>query len=164
MKTKILALFAVLVLAVAAAGTAYAAWTATITFTGSISTGNVAVEVTNVDTTSPEISPTIGVNKDSFDVTVSNIYPGWSGSVTITVTNTGSLPVTIGTPSVNVVSDANNLDYYLHIATDPAAVPTDAIPSGGTASVEVTLSVDNDAGVPQSATATYSGSITFTGP
>jgi hypothetical protein len=159
MKTKMLALFAALVLSVALAGTAYATWTTQITFTGSVSTGNIAVQITSVTTASPEID--VDFDDDSFAIAVDNVYPGWTGSVTITVLNSGSLPVSIDTPSVTIVSDPNGLDQYLDISTSSI---TPSFASGDSVTVTVTLIVDDVAEVPQSATATYSGSVTFNGP
>jgi hypothetical protein len=151
----------VLVLSVALAGTAYAAWTTQITFTGSVSTGNLDVEITGVAENNDEITVTVADDKNSFNVIVANVYPGWVGYVDFAVTNTGSLPVTIEIPVVNEDSDPANLDDYLDIATSP--FPS-SLPANTFTVVRVTLSVDDSPLVPQGATATYSGSVTFKGP
>jgi hypothetical protein len=155
MKTKMIALFAVLVLSVALAGSAYAAWTATINVTGSVSTGNVAVQVTEVVGSNSQID--VAWTADSFDVDVVNAYPGWIGQVEVTVANTGSLPVIIG--AISVTEDgSSSLDDYLIVTV--GTLP-ESIPAQTSATVTVTLEVIDSPLVPESATASYAGTVTF---
>ncbi len=159
MKTKMLALFAVLVLSVALAGTAYAAWTTQIFFDGTVETGNVSVIIEGISEDNPELFPWIV--GDRFTILVRNAYPGWSGSFDVTVKNTGSLPVTIGTLSLSETT-SSTLDDFLNIET--STIPTTAIAPGDSLTVTVTFSIDDVPDVPQSASATYAGSVTFVGP
>lgn len=159
MKSKVAAIFAVVILALAVAGTAYAEWTATLNFSGQVSTGNVDVVFTGSWTrTSTNI--VVGFsNARTISVTVSNVYPGWTGTVTIDIYNAGSLPVQTPTIVAGVVDDPGNLDNYLTLSY--SGVPTTPFNAGATATISLTLTVEDNANVPQSATATYSGTLTF---
>jgi hypothetical protein len=94
MKTKMLALFAVLVLSLALAGTAYAAWTTNVTIGGTINTGNLVVTATG---TSSSPGVTISNLGSTVTVTVANAYAGETGSVNVVIANTGSLGATLQT-------------------------------------------------------------------
>jgi hypothetical protein len=157
MKSKLAAMFVVVVMALAVAGTAYAAWTASLTFYGSVSTGNVDVVFTGGWTrTSTNI--VVGFsNARTISVTVSNVYPGWTGTVTIDIYNAGSLPVKTPTIVAGVVNDPSYLDNYLTLSNE--VVPNAPFNAGATATISLTLTVDS--GAPQSATATYSGTLAF---
>jgi hypothetical protein len=158
MKSKLAAIFAVAILALAAAGTAYAAWTATLNFSASVSTGNVDVVFTGGYTRTSNNIVVGFSNAHTISVTVSNLYPGWTGTLYIDIYNAGSLPVKAPTLVADVVSDPDNLDNYLTLVINPGG-PTTPFNAGATATISLTLTVDS--GAPQSATATYSGTLAF---
>ena len=108
MKTKVMALFAIFVMAIAVAGTAYAAWTdqntvSTVAMTGKF---DMAVSGTLQSDNSQWVTPTVGpgsVPSDNNFVTVqaSNVFGGYSLTVAVTLHNVGTLPAIIN--SVNTI-------------------------------------------------------------
>lgn len=157
-----IALFAVLVLSVAAAGTAYAAWTDTITFSGSVTTGTVDVNIDSVSPASGTNLVAYTAGDDTIAVTVggaTGIYPGWSQALTVVLKNVGTLPVSVGVP-VFTHNDPAALDSYLTL--DVTGIPTTLAP-GATANVVITLGLSPSAPTSvEGQTETFSGSITFT--
>jgi predicted ribosomally synthesized peptide with SipW-like signal peptide len=94
-KTGLLVL--ALVLALGALGIGYAAWSQTLTVNGNVSTGTYIVKVSApsaspTDNTKTAWLSTANAGDASFDVTVHNGYPGFTGTVSFDITSTGTVP------------------------------------------------------------------------
>jgi len=106
MKSKMAALFACILIALAVAGFTYAWWTETLTISGTITTGELDVAFSDTYLTScsdymectvsledgwePDLSGHTDMSK--MIVTVDNAYPcGWC-NITFTISNVGSIP------------------------------------------------------------------------
>ena len=150
MKTKMLALFAVLVLSVALAGTAYAAWTAQIQINGEVKTGTMGVEISAanaVSTPTGFITVTQPAGTTSVYISIGpNAYPGVTGSVDITITNTGTVPVKITgeDDSVNTLSGAPAVGITVG-QTGQLPDPNTVIPVGGHRTFTATYTVTENA-------------------
>jgi predicted ribosomally synthesized peptide with SipW-like signal peptide len=97
MNNKIVAIFVVAIMALAATGTAYAAFTSTLNINGSVTTGTVNVDFTGATSvTKPDLGNVAITfpNVDTINVVVTNVYPGWAATIYVDVKNVGSLPVT----------------------------------------------------------------------
>lgn len=99
-----LALPLILVMTLSFTGIAFASWTETLTFTGSVTTARLNLRVSTVygaieendplDVGSVSVTPvgSLGGNVQTISLTVENAYPGYSASVAIRVQNTGDIP------------------------------------------------------------------------
>ena len=117
MKSKMVALFASVLIALAVVGFTYAWWTETLTISGTITTGELDVEFTGAYTSScseymsctvnfvdgGETDPTPG-DLSKMEVTVSNGYPcGWC-NVTFTIHNCGTIPAKVTAINIPTVT------------------------------------------------------------
>ena len=125
MKTKMAALFAVLMIALSVLGFAYAYWSETLTIEGTITTGELDVEFTEQYTIScsdymtctvsfengDDVEPSSGTTDYSkMTVMVDNGYPcGWC-NVTFTIHNCGTIPAKVDKITITA---ANELDVTL---------------------------------------------------
>jgi len=97
MKSKMTALFATLLIALAVLGFSYAWWTETLTIEGSVATGKLEVKFDDSLTTicSEHMSCSTTVTDTAITVNVTNGYPcGWC-NVTFTINNTGTIPAKV---------------------------------------------------------------------
>lgn len=126
----------VVVIALGAMGAGYALWSQTLTVAS-----NVDVATFDVNFTSTNILPTPPTNgtveasiidTKNAVLTVTNAYPGYSGVFTLTITNQGSIPVTLAL--TEGVGDTENMFVA-------SANPSAAIPAGGTFAYTVTVTV-----------------------
>jgi hypothetical protein len=107
MKTKMLALFAVVVLAVALAGTAYAQWSSTVTVNGTINFGTLKLQWNDVSSTDPRVSAEWANDAHTaVTVTINNAYPGLVTDINFQTINTGSLPLKYDT--FQITNDVDN--------------------------------------------------------
>jgi len=125
MKTKMVSMFVVVLIAFAITGFSYAWWTDALTISSTISTGELDVEFTGAYTTScseymqcsvgfengndaePSSSP---VDYSKMSVMVDNGYPcGWC-NVTFTIHNCGTIPAKVDKITITA---ANELDVTL---------------------------------------------------
>jgi predicted ribosomally synthesized peptide with SipW-like signal peptide len=135
MKSKMAALFASVLIALAVVGFTYAWWTETLTISGTITTGELDVEFTGAYTSScseymscsvnfedgGETDPTPG-DLSKMEVTVSNGYPcGWC-NVTFTIHNCGTIPAKV--TAINIPTVAG-----LEISVEGISVGTQINPS-----------------------------------
>jgi predicted ribosomally synthesized peptide with SipW-like signal peptide len=101
MKSKMAALFASLLIALAVVGFTYAWWTETLTISGTISTGNLNVEFTDVTCKDNEGTLDVGTcsasatGKQKVTVTMGNAYPCYECDVDFMIHNTGTIPAKI---------------------------------------------------------------------
>lgn len=107
---------AALVLALGAVGVGYAAWTESITVHGVVTTGTLSWKFSDFgvnDAGGATITPSYSNGNKDLTVTVTNTYPGWTGTVTVRELNDGTLPLKFDSFQVVVDSQADSLwDYY----------------------------------------------------
>lgn len=134
-KIGLLCLALVLALGTMGAGLAY--WTETLTIGGSVATGNLDAEFSS-STFNPdaEIEATCIIDPPQHaTITVDNMYPGGSTTCTLTVDNTGSIPMKIDSVGIVIPSD---YETYIQVSeTHTMAV----IPSLGSGTVSVKISM-----------------------
>ncbi len=97
-KSRLIIIVAIVALLVV--GGAYAAWTSRTTVSVNASSGemDVAISATSVGKVSEYVvfaknNITVSEDKKAATVTISNLYPGAEANATITITNTGTIPV-----------------------------------------------------------------------
>lgn len=97
-KSKLIIIVAIVALLVV--GGAYAAWTSRTTVSVNASSGemDVAISATSVGKVSEYVvfaknNITVSEDKKAATVSISNLYPGAEANATITITNTGTIPV-----------------------------------------------------------------------
>jgi hypothetical protein len=106
MKTKMVGMFAVLMIALMAIGFAYGLWSKTLYINGTVNTGSVNAEFANVVCSDTGVDPgydkdvascnvVLSDDKQTMTVTISNAYPCYSCKITYNVVNTGTIPVKI---------------------------------------------------------------------
>ena len=136
-----------LVVALGALGAGYAAWSQDLTISGNVSTGTFDVVFQNLSTSETDsleqgtiTADNLAADSHSFDVTVSNGYPGYIGVANFEVKNPGSIPVKVKSISV---TDVNDTDYS---AVINGIVAGDVITSGATKTgCNVTITIASDA-------------------
>jgi len=90
------------VVALLSLGIGYAAWTASLTINSTVSTANAAVEITAFDAS--ESADPLGIGTCAPDgpftatsaaYTITNAYPGYACTISLTVLNSGDVPMEI---------------------------------------------------------------------
>jgi len=135
MKTKMTAIFVILMIALMAVGMSYAMWSKELTISGTVNTGTVDAKFTKAksndagalndpsevgiwslsDSTpiwegriyDEDVGKTTvsGAGSDTLAVTVTNAYPSYQPGVGFTVDNTGSIPVKVKSIKLTMVSE-----------------------------------------------------------
>jgi len=136
MKSKMVAAFALVMIALMVAGFAYAAWSETLTISGTVNTGSVDAKFDKAKSNDDDRKGDpceLGTwtdwdkwsgNRYSYDVaetkveikdggetlkiTIENAYPGYYPGVGFLVKNTGDVPIKYS--SINIASDTSVLD------------------------------------------------------
>ncbi|MEM0358125.1 MAG: hypothetical protein QXL77_07140 [Candidatus Bathyarchaeia archaeon] len=93
---KLMATFAILIIALGIAGFAYAHWTATVYIEGEITTGYLDLEWSfegELIQTKPVAELDYEIEDGCLWVNLTNVYPCLTVNMTIDVTNTGTIPV-----------------------------------------------------------------------
>lgn len=116
---KIGLIILVLVIALGSLGAGYAYWSQSLTVTGTVNAGNLAATIVGTgsnDSLGANMGASIVVTPGTAtpigsancSATINNIYPGYTGTATMTITNTGSLPIKVVTGNfvVGATSDA----------------------------------------------------------
>jgi len=99
-------LFAALMVMLVLVGASYAMWDKWLYIYGTVYTGEVDAEFTNLDCTDKGLDPGYGKDvgacvcelspdKQTMWVTIKNAYPCYSVDVTFLITNTGTIPVKV---------------------------------------------------------------------
>jgi len=134
---KAIGMFAALIIALAMTGVAYACWRQTIYVTGTVKTGKLCVGWVdawtddnsgndpgyekNVGSSVVELKDKKGTHGEDIvyeklKITVNNVYPCYSTTVTAVVANGGTIPVVVnGCPTVNIISDPKGLAPFLDV-------------------------------------------------
>jgi predicted ribosomally synthesized peptide with SipW-like signal peptide len=114
MKSKMAALFATVLIALAVVGFSYAWWNETLTINGTISTGNLAVEFTDVTCNDNEGTLNVGTcsasatEQQKVTVTMDNAYPCYECDVDFMIHNIGTIPAKIMSIKLIEISKDNN--------------------------------------------------------
>ncbi|WP_456330601.1 SipW-dependent-type signal peptide-containing protein [Archaeoglobus sp.] len=152
--------FAALVLGLMVVAATYAAWSETITVSGSVATGELDVAFTDYSvsdndddtgltgtaTTTVELQDTD--DDDDYDtavITVTQAYPGYHATVDLNVTNVGTIAAKVS--GVNVAYDNTNYpgsSSALSVSTSGIA-ENEIIDTGETKTLRVTIDVTDDA-------------------
>ncbi len=122
-KSRLIIIVAIVALLVV--GGAYAAWTSRTTVSVNASSGelDVAISATSVGKVSEYVvfaKNNISVSEDKKAATVSieNLYPGAEANATITITNTGTIPVKLSGCTMERISAINTKTNKALAATD----------------------------------------------
>lgn len=130
MKSKMAALFATVLIALAVVGFSYAYWTETLTIEGSIAMGELDAEFSAATCEDNEVEPpevgTCSVvlsdsdqdgDNDTATITIGNAYPSYVCDVNLTIHNCGTIPLKV----VGVVITNPNPDKVeVTLTNDPA--------------------------------------------
>lgn len=128
MKTKMAALFATVLIALAVVGFTYAYWTETLTIEGSVATGELDVEYTtatckdieDIDTGTCDVVLSDGDGDGDMDtatITIGNAYPSYVCDVDLTIHNCGTIPLkVVGVVITNTHPD----ELEVTLTEDPA--------------------------------------------
>ena len=122
MKSKMIGLFAVLMIALMAVGFAYALWDATLLINGNVETGDVNAGFNSLSISCEDNEEGLDVGTCSvswpalwgsktLEVTIDNAYPSYICWVEFTIDDLGTVPGKIA--SVNIVGNLGVLDVKL---------------------------------------------------
>ncbi|MBS7621528.1 hypothetical protein KEJ32_05395 [Candidatus Bathyarchaeota archaeon] len=120
MKSKMVGLFAVVMVALMAAGFAYSTFTDALSINATVSTGNVVVIWYPTPAYHLFLRPdycTITFNgwgTDTLTVYAGNFYPGAKAIVGVVMKNVGSLPIKVKSLRLDVTSDPDGLKYVIY--------------------------------------------------
>lgn len=143
MRNKLLVAAVVLV---GLASVAYAAFTQTLTISG---TGNAtgdwdvaitAISAGTLDGATNVSAPTFNATSATFDVNLA--YPGASATYDVTVTNNGTIPAVLATIDGVTTANAAAPTYITYDVTGVTAGSTTLAANGGTNTVTVTVEWD----------------------
>ena len=175
-------MFAVLMVALAMTGVAYACWSQTLYIHGVIQTGTLCVGFVGCDNSDNEyldkdighvccrlegLKGTHGADNcyENLIIELENVYPGYYAEIEIEVANCGTIPVNIVDADIYPVSDPDNLldfvDWWLCGCNWPGFPQLDPCEN---ASFTICIEILQDVGMnecPQNATATFEGYIEF---
>jgi len=160
MKTKMTAIFAILMVALMLVGVSYAMWEKTITITGTVNTGIVDVKFCNVAVSSVEgkvVSSWTSVLTDPehITVTIDNAYPCIWYTIDADINNVGSIPVRI--QSITVTGLPDYAEYTLSGAIVGTEIEQFGTP-GDTVHFDIEIHLLNSPMTPMGA----AGDFTFT--
>ncbi|WP_418790603.1 SipW-dependent-type signal peptide-containing protein [Phosphitispora sp. TUW77] len=136
-----------LVVAIMMMGAGYAAWTETVTINNTVETGNLSVALadgtvvvndTLTNRTAEAVLDTSAVDDNVVNVTVTNLYPGAVATVTVPVTNDGSIPVKINPGTF--AHNNTDVDYTVALTSAPADLAV-----GASGDIIYTITVGDDA-------------------
>jgi hypothetical protein len=135
MKSKMVALFATLMIALMAVGIAYAMWDKTLYIIGTVDTGKVDAHFTTATSNDPgtTIDPgkdkhvgcteVTGVGLQTLTITVTNGYPCYESTIDYTIDNIGTIPVKVQRWTVTPILDG---DVTVTITTIAVGTQIDA--------------------------------------
>jgi len=110
MKTKMIGIFAALMIALMLVGVSYAMWEKTITITGTVNTGKVDVQFCNVAVSSDEVKKVsswtpVVTDPEHITVTIDKAYPCIWYKIDADINNVGTIPVIIQSITVTGLPD-----------------------------------------------------------
>jgi predicted ribosomally synthesized peptide with SipW-like signal peptide len=191
-----------LVLIVAVAGAAYAAWSQAVTVNGSVTTGTLYVGLSgqnisvsdgttngavtedfagtsgtaaasatavtsagNGDSLTVRLAPTTGADNglnNKMTIDFSNLYPGYTGTINVTLTNDGTVPVSIADSSnwltISGAPSWLTLATYFN-STLANGSGTMTVAAGGSIPVELVFTVPDNSSIPMNGSADLSATV-----
>jgi hypothetical protein len=135
MNRKVGLIVLVVVIALGVLGVGYAAWTQTLTITGTVATAKFDVNFTGNTTPAAPTGGTVSssiADPKAATLGVTNVYPGYSGDWTFTVTNSSSIPVSV---VLTETSDTGNM--FTAVPAGPVTIAA----NGGTQVYTVSILV-----------------------
>ena len=168
MKTKMTAIFAILMIALMVAGISYAMWEKTITITGTVNTGIVDVQFCNVAVSSDEDKAVsswdaVVTDPEHITVTIDNAYPCIWYTIDADINNVGSIPVRI--QSITVTGLPDYAEYTLSGAVKGDQIDTTAMVTAGVPgavdflSFDINIHLKNDPMTPMDSIFTFTVTI-----
>jgi predicted ribosomally synthesized peptide with SipW-like signal peptide len=116
-----------IVVALGMLGIGYAYWTDKLVITGNANTGNLHLIITGVQSEDPENTLDPGYGYDAADtivvaggdqksasITINNAYPGYKTGATVSVQNTGTVPVKV--QSITLKYDSGNPALFRYMS------------------------------------------------
>ena len=101
------------IIALGVIGFGYATWTENVEITADVTTGELAWEIVNIHSIeNGGATMSTSGSGSSWTVTITDVYPGWEGKVTVRHKNTGTVPLRFES-------------FYVQIITDPAVLRDD---------------------------------------
>lgn len=122
MKSKMVGLFAVVMIALMVAGVAYSAWTDSVAINVTATTGDVEFRILNFGVCSQSGGlninwlPGVGAEHESIDVSIGNTYPGCWAFFCLQVKNTGTIPVKLYRMKITYQSGESEWMQYYYFA------------------------------------------------
>jgi len=138
MNGKMAAIFGVLIIGLAVMAASYAQWTETLNVSGSVATGSLdagfsACSCSDSDgdgvyagegIVSCELKDNDGDGDNELaEISITNAYPGYKATCTLTIMNTGSIPLHVKSVNIN---NPNPDELSVSITDDPTCTILDA--------------------------------------
>lgn len=113
---KILAMFAVIMIALTIVGFSYATWYSSVFINGNATLGTIDLQHYNFGVKN-QTSPAATISYSYPDnyhltLTISPVYPGWKAFMWVNVINQGNLPLKFYSFQMTTCSDANVAGYF----------------------------------------------------
>lgn len=154
----------VVVIALGAMGFGYATWTQALNVTGTLAAGTFDVQFTGTPgtTTAPSEGSFLASATDAHNATIniSNAYPGYSGTATFPLKNTGSISASATIALGTIIASGGGSASDLTVNVTPASATTMA--PGATDSGDFTVQITMNGNVTGSKGASYSIPVTIT--
>ena len=160
----------IVVLSLGIIGVGYAAWSQTLSVTGTVAAGTYDVQLTNVSKTDDvngvaTISATLA---DSHTITIalSKLYPGSVEKVNFDVKNNGTIPSKVTAITINTVSgttldiDLSGADAHNDVTASLTGITTSTTIAGGATITPCVLTFTTDSTADQ-LTSPESGTVTL---
>jgi len=168
MKTKMIGIFAALMIALMLVGVSYAMWEKTITITGTVYTGVVDVEFCGVTVSSDETKvvsswDAVVTDPEHITVTIDNAYPCIWYKIDADINNVGTIPVRI--QSITVTGLPTYAEYTLSGAVKGDQIDTTAMVTAGVHGAvdflpfDINIHLKNDPMTPMDDSFTFTVSI-----
>jgi len=136
MNGKMAAIFGVLIIGLAVMAASYAQWTEKLDISGSVATGELDAGFSACSCTDNEVGTgyDAGVvscelkdedgdgDNELAEISITNAYPGYEANCTLTIMNTGSIPLRVA--SVNI-DNPNPSELDVSISNDPTNTTLD---------------------------------------
>ena len=148
MNGKMAAIFGVLIIGLAVMAASYAQWTETLNVSGGVATGELNAGFSACSCSDNEgtgydagmVSCDLKDNNKTAEISITNAYPGYEAICTLTIMNTGSIPLHVA--GVNIEADPG-LDVSIPEDQDPTCTTLDV---GETVTFDVVAHVTEYAG------------------
>ena len=111
---KIGTLFLVIIMALTSVGMSYASWFETVDINADVTTGELDWEIISIHSINGNGATIVPTGSgDEWTVTISNVYPGWEGTMVVRHKNIGTVPLRFESfRIVDMVDPANLKSLY----------------------------------------------------